>query len=107
MVAHALDHRRGAGVADGKALAGDAVEKDFAAGGAVEHDVAHQDALFRQEAGGLGRIGDDAPAGKSLAQIIVRVAFQFKGDAVGHESSKALAGRAVELEVNGFVGQSG
>ena len=33
-----------------EALAGDAVQEDFAAGCAVEHHVAHQDALFGQEA---------------------------------------------------------
>src|ERR1035438_10195702 len=69
VVAHALDHRNRAGVAHGEALAGNAVDEDFAAGSAVEHHVAHQDALLGQEAGLLGRVYDDAPAGDPLAQL--------------------------------------
>ena len=107
VVAHAFNHGGCAGVADGEALAGDAVEEGFAAGCAVEHDVADQDAFLGQEAGGLGRIGDDASAGESLAQIVVGIAFEFERDAVGNECAKALAGRAAELEVDGAVGQSG
>ena len=54
MVAHAFHHRGCAGVADGEAFAGDAVEENLAAGCAVEDDVADQDALLGQEARVLG-----------------------------------------------------
>jgi hypothetical protein len=47
VVAHALDHRRSAGVAYRESLAGDAVEEDFTAGGAVKNNIADKDALFR------------------------------------------------------------
>ena len=107
MVAHALDHGRGAGVADGETLAGDAVQEGLAGGCAVEDNVADQDAFLGQEAGGLGRIGDDASAGKALAEIVVGVAFQFQRDAGGNERAEALAGRALETEMDGTVGQSG
>ena len=107
VVAHAFDDGGCAGVADGEALAGDAVEEDFAAGCAVEDDVADEDAFLGQEAGGLGRIGDDAPAGEAFAEIVVGVAFKLERDAVGNECAEALAGRAVEVEVDGAVGQSG
>src|SRR5947209_1740257 len=50
VVAHAFNHRDRSGVAHREALAGDAVEKHFARSGAVEHHVAHKDALFRKEA---------------------------------------------------------
>ncbi len=68
MVAHAFNNRHGARVADGKALAGNAVQEDFATRCAIQHHVPHQDAFFGQEARGLRRIRDDASAGKSLAQ---------------------------------------
>ena len=48
VIADAFDHRGRAGVADGEALAGHAVEEDFAAGGAVEHDVADENVFFGQ-----------------------------------------------------------
>ena len=92
MVADAFDDRGGAGVADGKALAGDAVEEDLAAGGAIEHDVADEDVLLGQEAGVLRRIDDDAPAGESLADVVVGVAFQLERDAVG-ERMRRSSGR--------------
>jgi hypothetical protein len=61
-------------------------------------DVADEDAFFGQEAGGLGRIGDDAAAGEAFAEIVVGVAFEFERDAVGNECAEALAGRAVNLK---------
>ena len=56
VVADAFDHRGGAGIAHREALAGHAVEEGLAAGGAVEHHVADQDILFRQE--GRSRAAD-------------------------------------------------
>ena len=48
VIAHAFHHRRRAGIAHREPLAGHAVEKSFAAGGAIEHHVADQDVFFRQ-----------------------------------------------------------
>jgi len=79
VIAHAFNDGRGPGVADREPLSGDAVEEGFAGCCAVEYDVANQDAFFRQEARCLRRVGDDAPAGKALAQIIVGIAFEFGG----------------------------
>ena len=106
VIADAFDDGGCAGVADSEALAGDAVEEDFAAGCAVEDDVADEDALFGQEARGLGRIGDDAAAGEPFAEIVVGVAFKLERDALRNECAEALAGRAAELEVERAVGQS-
>ena len=49
MIADAFDHGGRAGIANREALAGYAVEKCFAAGSAVEDNVAHEYAFFRQE----------------------------------------------------------
>ena len=98
MIAYAFNNRGRAGVADGKALAGDTVQENLTGSGAIQNDVADEDAFFGQEAGGLGRIGDDAPARQSLAEIVVGVAFQFERDTGGNERAEALAGRALESE---------
>ena len=98
VIAHALDHRGCAGVAHREALAGDAVEEDLAAGCAVEDHVADQDALLGQEAGGLGRIDDDAPAGKPLAQVIVGVAFQFSVTPLGTNAPKLCPAEPLKLK---------
>ena len=54
----------------------------------------------------LRRINDDAAAGESLAHVIVRVALQREGDALGQECAEALPGRAGELELDGVVRQA-
>ncbi len=104
VVTDAFNYGDRAGVANGEPLAGDAIEKNFAAGCAVEDDVADKNAFFGEEEGRLGRVGDDASAGETLAEIIVAVAFELKGDAGGNECTEALTGRAFELEVNRVIG---
>src|SRR6266849_2297643 len=49
VIADSLDHRSRSGVADGKALAGNSIEKRFAAGGAVEGNVANQNIFLGGE----------------------------------------------------------
>ena len=51
VVADAFDHRDGAGVAHGEALADDAADERLAAGGPVEDHVAGDDLLLGHEAG--------------------------------------------------------
>ncbi len=52
-------------------------------------------------------IDDDFPAGEALAGVIVGVAFQFERDSLGEEATEALAGGAVELEMDRVFGQAG
>src|SRR6185437_5117411 len=96
VVAHAFNNRSGAGIANREALAADAVEEGFATGRAVERDVPHENAFLGQERRSLGRIDDEAAAGKAFAQVIVCVPFQLKRDAVGHECAEALTRGAIE-----------
>src|SRR5208282_5515457 len=56
--------------------------------------------------GGLGRIGDDAPAGESFPEVVIRVAFELERDAAGNEGAEALASGAAELVVDGAVRQA-
>ena len=86
MIADAFDHRGRAGIAHRKALAGDAVEERFAAGRAVEHDVADQEYFLpAANAEFLRRIHNEPSAGKSLADVIVGVAFERQRHAVAPE----------------------
>src|SRR5205814_9894820 len=52
-------------------------------------------------------IRDDAPAGETLAEIVIRVAFQLERDPAGEEAPEALTRRAGELEVDRVVGEPG
>ena len=46
----------------------------------------------------LRRIDDELCAGKALADVVVGVAFEVEGHALGHEGAEALAGGAVEMQ---------
>ena len=52
------------------------------------------------------RIDDDLAAGQALADVIVGVAFQRQRHAARHERAEALAGRAVEVQLDRVVGQA-
>ena len=96
VVADALDHRRGAGVADAEAFADLAAQEDLAARGAVADHVAGDDVVLGRERVGAVGPDDDAPAGQTLADVVVGVAVQAQRDAGRQERPEALAGGAVE-----------
>src|ERR1700687_5695967 len=62
VVADALDHRGRSRVANRKALARDPIEKRFAAGGAVESDVADENIVLGSETRPSRRIDDQSSA---------------------------------------------
>ena len=45
-------------------------------------------------------------ARQSLAEVVVGVAFEREAHAVRHERAEALAGRALELDLDGVLGQT-
>ncbi len=94
MIADAFDHCDRAGIAHGKALACDALEIGLAGDGPIKHRVADDD-VFKRRAGDAFRLANDhAPARKTLADIIVGVAFQVQRDAARQEAAKALSRRS-------------
>ena len=105
VVAHALDHRVGAGVAHREALAGHAAEIRLAGDRAVQHDVAGDHVLRGLAAELRARLHADAPARQPLAAVVVGLADQVQGDALGQERAEALAGGAGQPDVDGVVGQ--
>src|SRR6185436_12085285 len=107
MVARAFHHRDGAGIAHREALARDPAEIALAFDRAVQHGVADDDRLLRHDARVARRVDHDAPARKTLADIIVRLAFELEGDAAREPGAEALPRGALELHVHGVVGQPG
>src|SRR5262245_35019024 len=99
-------HRRGAAVAHAEPLAREPAQEDLAPGGAVQRDVADDDVLLRCECGGPWGIADDAPAGETLAEVVVGVALDLGRDAGGHPGAEALARRTGELEMDRVVGKT-
>src|SRR5579875_144261 len=105
VVAHSLDDRDRATVAHGKAFSRNAAEIGFAAGCAVQSDVADQDVIFRFERGCSRRAHNDETARKPLADIVVSVSFQIKGYSACQESTEALARRPLDVNLDRVRGQ--
>ena len=101
VVAAALDHHGGAGVAHAKALTGQAVDKAAAARGAKERHVAHDDVLV--ELIGRTRVGAhrNLATRKALAKVVVGVAAHVERHAARQERAKALTGRAIAIDGDG------
>ena len=107
MIAGTLDHRGGARQSHRKALAGHAVEERLAGDRAVQRGIANDDVLGTGAAEVIGAAHDHASARQALARVVVGVAHQVERHAVRQERAKALAGGAVELDVDGVVRQAG
>ena len=95
-----------AGIAHRETLAGDAAEIAFARDRAVEHGIADDDRVLRDDPGLFRRADDDAAARKALADIIVGLALEFEGHARGEQRAEALAGGPLELDVDRVVRQA-
>ena len=106
MVAHALDHRRGAGVADTEPLTGHAPDKGFAGGCAVQGHVADDDIFLGLEFALFRRVDDELAAGKALAEIVVGVALQLQRQALGDKCAEALTRAAGAANLVGILGQT-
>ena len=102
----ALDHGRGARVAHGEALAGQAAEERAARGGAVEHGVADDHVLLGAVAGRLRRAHGEDPAREALARVVVGLALQRDLDARRQPGAERLAGRAREVDADRALGQA-
>src|SRR4051812_17513096 len=103
VIAHAFNDSSGAGIANGKAFAGESVEEGFAGGGTVEGNVADDDVLFWREARGFRRKDDEASTGEALADVVVSFAFQREGYAGREEGAETLSSGTVESEAHGVI----
>ena len=98
VVADTFDDHGGAGIAHGEALAGNAAEIRLASDCAIQHGVADDDGLLGHDAA-VGRgPDDDAPAGKSLADVVVGFALQLERESTRGKCAEALASRSSEPE---------
>ena len=106
VVADPLDHRGGARVAHGEALAGEPVEEGAAAGGPVEHRVADDHVVLGVEGAALGRHDGHHAAGEALADVVVRLAAHRDRHARGQPGAEALPGRAVQEHLDRALWQT-
>src|SRR5204863_7867072 len=97
VIAHSLDDRESAGVADTEPLPGAAGAEELAACRTVEGRVAEQHRIARVV---RRREQDDAPAGHSLADAVVRLPDQLELGTCAEERAEALSGRALEARAN-------
>ena len=93
VVADAFDDRGGAAVADREALTRHPAHEDLAAGRTVERDVTDDDVVLGLEGRFPGRTHRHESARQTLAEIVVRIAFEIERDSRREPRSKTLARR--------------
>ena len=98
VIARALHHGQSAGIAHGKALSGGARGIQFAAGGAVQAGIAHDDRLTRHEVRARGRLQDDFARCHALAHIVVGLALEMQMQSAGIPHAEALAGGTLQSD---------
>ncbi|KAG5461751.1 MAG: hypothetical protein BJ554DRAFT_6004 [Olpidium bornovanus] len=103
VITASLDDGDGARVAHAESLRCQTSEESLAGSGSVQADVSNDHILFGPEVRPLRRVSDNASAGETLSDVIVRVAFEFKSDARGKESTERLTGRPVQHNVDSVV----
>src|SRR2546425_6404864 len=106
VIANPLDHRKGTAVANGETLSGHPADVGFAARRAIQRHVADDDVLLRQEGRLARRVRDELPAGQSLADVIVCIAFEHQRDPTWDERTITLAGRTRALDADRVVRQA-
>ena len=107
MVTHGFNDGLDAGVADTEALARHTADENFALGRTIQRDVADDHVLFRCKGAGRRRIQDQFATAQALAEVVVGVAFEREGHALGHERTEALACTALEGDLDGVLRQAG
>ena len=92
----ALDHRVGAGIAHGEALARLAGGEQLARRGAVKHRVADDGVLVADQRRRCQRADDDDATRQSLADIVVGVAEHLQLHPLHGEGAERLTGGAAQ-----------
>ncbi len=105
MISDSFDDRFYTGVSYTESFSSFAVDIGFSRGGAIEGYVADDYIFLRYKPGISARVDDQATSGKTLSEVVIGFAFQLKVDSFGQESSKSLACRTVEFEMDGVFGQ--
>ena len=103
MIAAALDHCIGSGIADAEPLACGSADISAARGCPVQGDISDNDVRILAEPGRLRRIDHKLAAGKSLSEIVVAVALQLQRQPLRDERAEALAARSLTADVEGIV----
>ena len=106
VIAAALNDSDSAGISHAESFARDAVNVRFAAGRAVECDVADDDVLARNERRVGGRLDNELAAGETLAEIVVGVAGELDRESLRDERAEGLSAAALRFDDIG-VGREG
>ena len=106
VVTGSFEDGNGSRVTHTETLAHLTIDVELSGSGTIQSCVTCDDVLFSDEIStGRGEDGD-TPATESLGEIVICLAFQFEGHAMGEESTERLSRRTFELHVDGTVGKS-
>src|SRR5690606_30187338 len=100
MVTHTLHDGMHARVPDTETFTGLAPDIGFAAGGAIEGNVADNDVFFRHKRCARIRINNKLSAGEALAKVVVGLAHEPEGYPGRDERAKALSCRTGKLHLD-------
>src|SRR5215467_13136086 len=100
MVADPLDYRVRAAVAHRKSLTRNPSEECFAAGRAVQRDVANQDVLLGFEGRSARRPHRHEATRESLAAVVVGIALEIERDAGLQPCPETLSRRAGQMNLD-------
>ena len=106
VVSGALHDGDGTRVTHGEALTDLSVDVELAGSSTIQTRVAGDDVVLGVEvAADRGQDGD-AATGETFTEVVIGLALEFKAHTVNEEGTEALAGRALELDVDRVVGQA-
>ena len=106
MLAHALNYSCHAGVSDAEALACHTCDVGLTTGGTVQRHISDDDVFLRIIGSFLRCPNDQLTAGKSLAEVVVAVAGQAKGQSLRDKCAEALSACAGALYLNRILRKS-
>ena len=78
MIAYAFHNRNSSGIAHTKTFSGNAVNKCFSAGSAIQGNITDDNIFILLEVAAFRRIYHQFSAGKTLTEIVIGIAFQFQ-----------------------------
>ncbi len=106
MVTDSPNDYSGATVSDTEPFACESVDICLSAGCTIEGDIAQNDILIGFKSGICRWIEDQLAAAKPLAEVVIGIAFDLKGNTAIDKSPKALATASGCFEIDRIIRQT-
>ena len=105
VIAHAFDNCGRSRVTNTETFTSQTVDISFSTGGTVESYVTDDDILILFISNTLWWINDQFSSGKTFSEVVIGISYQFQGQSLWNEGSKALSAGTVTLHGEGIFFQ--